>query len=137
MDTVFNLPIVLLVYDVTDRGSFENIKNWVGQIQQHADFNVNKILIGNKCDMDPTEMAVKEEEGKKLASDYGIQFFQTSAKHNLKVTEAFEAIAKDVMTRLNQESANPPDRTVKNGLEKTGGLSLNDPRSQNKACGCI
>jgi len=34
---------ILLVYDVTDRGSFENIKNWVGQIQQHADFNVNKV----------------------------------------------------------------------------------------------
>jgi len=66
---------ILLVYDVTDRGSFENIKNWVGQIQQHADFNVNKILIGNKCDVDPSEIAVKSEEGKKLADDYGIQFF--------------------------------------------------------------
>ena len=43
---------ILLVYDVTDRGSFNSIRNWVGQIQQHADVHVNKILIGNKCDMD-------------------------------------------------------------------------------------
>merc|ERR1711896_11775 len=42
---------ILLVYDVTDRGSFNSIRNWVGQIQQHADVHVNKILIGNKCDM--------------------------------------------------------------------------------------
>lgn len=126
---------ILLVYDVTDRGSFENIKNWVGQIQQHADFNVNKILIGNKCDVDPSEMAVKEEEGKKLANDYGIQFFQTSAKHNLKVTEAFQAIAQDVMTRLNQESVNPPDRAKKQA--QPAGLNISDSRSQNKACGCI
>jgi len=33
--------------------SFESIRNWVGQIQQHADVHVNKILIGNKCDMTP------------------------------------------------------------------------------------
>ena len=41
---------ILLVYDVTDRGSFENISNWVGQIEQHADINVTKVLVGNKCD---------------------------------------------------------------------------------------
>merc|ERR1712232_1009964 len=101
---------ILLVYDVTDRGSFENIRNWVGQIQQHADLNVNKILIGNKCDVDPSEIQVTEEEGRKLAQDYQIQFFQTSAKQNLKVTEAFEAIAQDVKTRLmNENGPNAPD----------------------------
>jgi Ras-related protein Rab-8A len=39
------------VYDVTDRNSFISIRNWVAQIQMHADVNVNKILIGNKCDV--------------------------------------------------------------------------------------
>ncbi|CAM9501247.1 unnamed protein product [Scytosiphon promiscuus] len=43
---------ILLVYDVTDKKSFNSIRNWVAQIQQHADVAVNKILIGNKCDMD-------------------------------------------------------------------------------------
>ncbi|KAJ1416552.1 small GTPase superfamily, partial [Ochromonadaceae sp. CCMP2298] len=42
---------ILLVYDVTDRNSFISIRNWVAQIQMHADVNVNKILIGNKCDV--------------------------------------------------------------------------------------
>ena len=42
---------ILLVYDVTDRRSFESIRNWISQIQQHADVHVNKILVGNKCDM--------------------------------------------------------------------------------------
>mmetsp|Transcript_21904 Transcript_21904/g.59977 ORF Transcript_21904/g.59977 Transcript_21904/m.59977 type:complete len:144 (+) Transcript_21904:54-485(+) len=42
---------ILLVYDVTDEQSFNNIRNWMRQIQQHASDNVNKILIGNKCDM--------------------------------------------------------------------------------------
>jgi len=42
---------ILLVYDVTDEQSFNNIRNWMRQIQQHAADNVNKVLIGNKCDM--------------------------------------------------------------------------------------
>ena len=77
-------------YDVTDRGSFENIRNWVAQIQQHADLNVNKVLIGNKCDVNPAQIVISEEEGRKLADEYGIMFFQTSAKMNLNVVEAFE-----------------------------------------------
>ncbi|RYH20242.1 hypothetical protein EON65_24095 [archaeon] len=42
---------ILLVYDVTDRNSFISIRNWMTQIQMLADVNVNKILIGNKCDV--------------------------------------------------------------------------------------
>lgn len=94
---------ILLVYDVTDRGSFDNIRNWVGQIQQHADVNVNKILIGNKADVDPSQVVVTREEGEKLSSEYNIKFFETSAKNNLNVVEAFEAIARDVKDRRMKE----------------------------------
>lgn len=39
------------MYDITDKNTFNNIRNWISQIQLHADTNVNKILIGNKCDL--------------------------------------------------------------------------------------
>lgn len=42
---------VLLVYDITDRNSFVSIRSWIAQINQHADININKILLGNKCDL--------------------------------------------------------------------------------------
>ena len=42
---------ILLVYDVTDEKSFGNIRNWIRNIEQHATESVNKMLIGNKCDM--------------------------------------------------------------------------------------
>ncbi|KAJ8760542.1 hypothetical protein K2173_015209 [Erythroxylum novogranatense] len=45
---------ILLVYDVTDESSF-NIRNWIRNIEQHASDNVNKILIGNKADMDESK----------------------------------------------------------------------------------
>lgn len=90
---------ILLVYDVTDRQTFTSIRNWVAQIQNHADVNVNKILIGNKCDM-ADQRAVSYEEGEALAKEYNIHFFETSAKQDIKVETAFLTIATDVKNRL-------------------------------------
>ncbi|RIB11953.1 small GTPase superfamily, partial [Gigaspora rosea] len=41
---------IALVYDVTDVQSFNNIRKWLNDVEQHAPEGVNKILIGNKCD---------------------------------------------------------------------------------------
>ncbi|CAM9135712.1 unnamed protein product [Ascophyllum nodosum] len=90
---------ILLVYDVTDKKSFNSIRNWVAQIQQHADVAVNKILIGNKCDMDE-DREVSKEEGANLAAEYGIQFFETSAKNDINVEKGFITIAREVKDRL-------------------------------------
>jgi len=46
---------ILLVYDVMDDNSFSNVRNWMRQIDQNAAANVNRILIGNKCDCDASE----------------------------------------------------------------------------------
>lgn len=46
---------ILLVYDVSEESSFANVRNWMRQIDQNAAENVNRILIGNKSDVDPTE----------------------------------------------------------------------------------
>lgn len=93
---------ILLVYDVTDRSSFQSIRNWVGQIQQHADVHVNKILIGNKCDVSD-DRAVSTEEGQALADEYGVQFFETSAKNNINVENGFIKVAREVKDRLVEE----------------------------------
>jgi Ras-related protein Rab-8A len=90
---------ILLVYDVTDRQTFVSIRNWVAQIQMHADVNVNKILIGNKCDM-TDQRAVTFEEGEALAKEYNIQFFETSAKQDINVEKSFINIATEVKERL-------------------------------------
>jgi Ras-related protein Rab-8A len=90
---------ILLVYDVTDRRSFESIRNWISQIQQHADVHVNKILVGNKCDM-LDEKVVSTEEAAKLAKEFGIEFWECSAKNDINVDDCFMGIARGVKDRL-------------------------------------
>ncbi|KAL0681654.1 hypothetical protein Bca4012_048501 [Brassica carinata] len=78
---------ILLVYDVTDETSFNNIRNWIRNIEQHASDNVNKILVGNKADMDESKRAVPTSRGQALADEYGIKFFETLATIRMSQTD--------------------------------------------------
>ncbi|KAJ0979481.1 hypothetical protein J5N97_014955 [Dioscorea zingiberensis] len=104
---------ILLVYDVTDESSFNNIRNWIRNIEQHASDNVNKILVGNKADMDESKRAVPTSKGQALADEYGIKFFETSAKTNLNVEQVFFSIARDIKQRLAETDTKAEDRTIK------------------------
>ncbi|XP_008779100.1 ras-related protein RABE1c-like isoform X1 [Phoenix dactylifera] len=104
---------ILLVYDVTDESSFNNIRNWIRQIEQHASDNVNKILVGNKADMDENKRAVSTSQGQMLADEYGIKFFETSAKTNFNVEQVFFSIARDIKQRLAESDSKSEPQTIK------------------------
>ncbi|EGB07234.1 GTPase [Aureococcus anophagefferens] len=95
---------IVLVYDITDRGTFNSVRSWMAQINEHADGQVNKILVGNKCD-NSSARKVSADEGRKLADEYGVRFIETSAKQNVNVTEAFRAIAQQVTSRIPSRAA--------------------------------
>lgn len=42
---------IMLVYDITQEKSFENIKNWIRNIEENASADVEKMLLGNKCEL--------------------------------------------------------------------------------------
>ncbi|KAH7512028.1 hypothetical protein FEM48_Zijuj12G0047100 [Ziziphus jujuba var. spinosa] len=54
-----------------------DIRNWIRNIEHHAPSNVNKILVGNKVDLDESKRAVQKPKGQALANEYGIKFFET------------------------------------------------------------
>ncbi|KAG2685777.1 hypothetical protein I3843_10G134500 [Carya illinoinensis] len=117
---------ILLVYDVTDESSFNNIRNWIRNIEQHASDNVNKILVGNKADMD------ESKRGQALADEYGIKFFETSAKTNLNVEEVFFSIARDIKQRLADTDSKAEPQTIK--INQPDGASGAAQTAQKSAC---
>jgi Ras-related protein Rab-8A len=121
---------ILLVYDVTDRRSFESIRNWISQIQQHADVHVNKILVGNKCDM-TDDKVVSTAEGQKLAAEFGISFAEVSAKNDINVNNSFQSLASAVKDRLVADGQGGPAK--QSGLNLKAGQATNANKS--KCCG--
>merc|ERR1711988_152850 len=97
---------ILLVYDVTDDKSFGNIRTWMRNIDQHANEAVVKILLGNKCDM-PEKKMVKYDQGAELAKEFGINFYETSAKTNVNVDEAFTTIARMIKDKKPESPVEP------------------------------
>uniref|UniRef100_G3WVF7 small monomeric GTPase n=1 Tax=Sarcophilus harrisii TaxID=9305 RepID=G3WVF7_SARHA len=89
---------LLLLYDVTNRASFDNIQAWLTEIHEYAQKDVVLMLLGNKVDS-TQERVVKREDGEKLAKEYGVPFMETSAKTGLNVDLAFKAIAKELKHR--------------------------------------
>ena len=87
---------IILVYDVTDETTFNNIRNWIKQIETHAAKDVCKVLVGNKCDLEE-DRVVSTEQGQQLADEYGLPFFEASAKARINVNELFFDIAKRIV----------------------------------------
>ena len=106
-----------MVYDITRRHSFENIAKWLRNIDEHAKEDVIKLLVGNKCDLQGPR-AVKREEGEKLADEYDMSFFETSAKENESIEDAFTCIAKEIMERFvpGWGTANEQDKPTKDAI---------------------
>mmetsp|Transcript_39198 Transcript_39198/g.103724 ORF Transcript_39198/g.103724 Transcript_39198/m.103724 type:complete len:117 (+) Transcript_39198:420-770(+) len=99
---------IIFVYDVTNEASFRNIEEWVRNVEKHAAPNVNKILIGNKCDL-KSQRRVTEEEGKKLAERMKMTFFETSAASSGNVDQAFLELARLVKDRISDCGTPYPD----------------------------
>lgn len=123
---------ILLVYDVTDEKSFENIRTWHSNIEQHASAGVNKILIGNKCDWDE-KRAISLDQGKQLADEFGLRFLETSAKANEGVEEAFFTLARDIKTRLIDSQPQPESQPTL-GADRRG-VDVNKQGNQSSG-GC-
>ncbi|KAG4930454.1 hypothetical protein JHK82_047525 [Glycine max] len=96
---------IIVVYDVTDQESFNNVKQWLNEIDRYASENVNKLLVGNKCDLTANKV-VSSETAKAFADEIGIPFMETSAKNATNVEQAFMAMAAEIKNRMASQPVN-------------------------------
>ncbi|CDW84508.1 gtpase ypt3 [Stylonychia lemnae] len=85
----------LLVYDITDRKSFQNTSLWLKELRQHADNNLVVLLVGNKVDL-VEKREVTKEEAAQFAEDQHLAFVETSALDGNNVDLAYERVIKEI-----------------------------------------
>ena len=94
-----NSACALLVYDISNRETFEHISLWIEECRTQSPKTVNMVLVGNKSDLNDKRQ-VSFEEGQKLANTNQIKFFETSAKTGDNVNKLFEESAKEIYDKL-------------------------------------
>lgn len=90
---------IILVYDVTDKDSFNNIKTWLKEVDKYSNENVQKLIVGNKTDI-IEKRNVDYEEAKQFADSVNIPLIETSAKDATNVEKAFLEMAKQVKEKV-------------------------------------
>ncbi|KAL9634504.1 MAG: hypothetical protein Q9204_002975 [Flavoplaca sp. TL-2023a] len=96
---------ICVVYDVTDMDSFNNVKQWLQEIDRYATEGVNKLLVGNKSDMSDKKV-VDYTVAKEFADSLGIPFLETSAKNASNVEQAFLTMARQIKERMGTTTVN-------------------------------
>lgn len=121
---------ILLVYDVTNENSFLNISKWLRKIDEHANEDVERMLVGNKCDMEQ-ERKVARARGEQLAQNHGIRFLETSALSNLNVERAFMELTQDILHKVCPPVVEEP---AKSGKGKKKRVRLGRPSGRKGCC---
>ncbi|RYR11880.1 hypothetical protein Ahy_B04g069399 [Arachis hypogaea] len=105
---------IIIVYDVTEMESFNNVKQWLHEIDRYASDSVCKLLVGNKCDL--VENKVVDTQTAKVnafADELGIPFLETSAKDSINVEQAFLTMAAEIKKKMgSQPTASNSSETV-------------------------
>jgi small GTP-binding protein len=111
---------VFMVYDVTSTSSFNSITEWAEKVEKNSPPHCVRILLANKCDLSDARQ-ISKEQGEELASRFNISFFETSAKENINIQDAFIKIAQEIK-RLKVT----PEQEEKMKKNKDGHIDLKD-----------
>jgi len=99
---------IIIVYDVTNYKSFENVEDWINEVNNYAQDTTLKLLVGNKADL-RDDKAVTTKKAQEFSTQLGIKFLETSAKNSQNVEQAFLTMARQLMEQkeLNQSKIQP------------------------------
>lgn len=139
-----NAQAALVVYDITKPATFIKAKHWVHELKELASKDITIALVGNKYDLAESEdesdeslRKVSTEDGKTLAEEEGLLFFETSAKSAYNVNDVFVAIGGKIPVSTNKQDGGR-DAGNNNLLRGEGRIDLSSqPENTNGGdCAC-
>ena len=96
-----SIACALVIYDISDRNSFNNVSSWINECKNYLPKTALLILVGNKIDLN-SQRKVSFEEGNDFAKENNMMFFETSAKNGNNVSEIFLNSSKKISERIKQ-----------------------------------
>ena len=89
---------IIILYDITEKASFDHIKNWMIEIDKFGKQGVLKVIAGNKTDLEDNR-TVNKEDAEHLAEKYGVKLWEISAKNNTNIEEMFLDTIKTLLEK--------------------------------------
>ena len=125
----------LVVYDITQKKTFENIEKWVNDLKAAGDPKITIILIGNKNDLDDKRQ-VSKDQGEEKARSFGCAFLETSAYSGDNIDKAFNYMVKEIYEKFSNDSTGEDELAPgSNGNGEDVKLDkVNDKNIKKKSC---
>lgn len=133
----------LLVFDLGNRKSFENVQQWHAEVSERVQpYTVLFVLVGHKSDRDKAgERAVNRTEAEKLASQLGAPYIEASAKTGHNVKETFDLLTRRVYQGLKSGEIQLRDgwdgvKSSAPTAQMTQKIQNIEAAEKNKSCAC-
>ena len=115
----------LIVYDITNKFTFESVDKWVQDLNSYGDKNLTLLLVGNKSDLEDKRQIVKED-GEEKAKSFNLGFIETSACSGDNIDQAFDIMLKEVLKKYVVEN------DINDEFEASGGKNIELDKKDNK-----
>ena len=126
----------LVVYDITNRDSFNNIGTWVEECKNNGPSTISLVLVGNKTDLEDKRQ-ITYEEGEEFANRNNMQFFETSALNGNNIDKLFNDTVENIIKKMeNNYYPNLKDCGIESNIKNNNKIELskNNKTTKKKKC---
>ena len=99
LSTLKSVQGIVIIFDLTDRTSFENLNNWINEVYENVGHKRPIVLLGNKADREKEKREVNDEEIKDYAESKKLKYFEVSAKTKKGIDDALKYIVNEIINK--------------------------------------
>ena len=121
---------IIILYDITQKTSFDHIKNWITEIDKFGKQGVLKVIVGNKSDLE-SNRKISKKDAENLALKYGVKLWEVSAKDNTNIEDMFIDTIRTLLERNLKIIGDNPGQSIGPNILLNGGVKS---KKKKKCC---